>query len=443
MISLIFFLDFLSLIALTDTIKDMLSFFLLPITLFAASLSVSTSSSNICAINGENGRVLYSKNMHQKIFPGSVTKLAVALYLIEECNIDKDLIITCNQEVLKVVSEKEKIASKFTLPPYLLENDGVTLYLSPGERITMESLLYALIVKSANDAANVLASLYFDSIPDFMFKLNSYLRGIGCKNTHFLNPHGLHHPDHVTSPYDLALILQRAISYPMLRKLISTAEYEIPKTNRSPSRIIKNSNGLIRPNSKHYLPYVIGGKTGYHREAKCNIASVGEKDGRLVIVVVNKAENRLKLYEDCRKIFTAAFEEKKQSRVLFNKKDSSFSFVLPWAAKNLVAKLHEDCILEFYPSEEGEVVAEVNWHEFDRPISADALVATLDVYNDEGDPIAQYELFSDESIGYKLSYQVRLAINAFIKLTASHPFLTFIGIVIIFLCIPKRRRKVV
>jgi D-alanyl-D-alanine carboxypeptidase len=170
---------------------------------------------------------------------------------------------------------------------------------------------------------------------------------------------------------------------------------------------------------------------------------VGERDGRVVIIAVNKAENRLKLYDDCRKLFNAAFEEKKQSRILFNHEDSSFTAHLPWANKDLVAKLHEDCVLEFYPSEEREIVAEVNWHECNSPIGADRLVATLDVYSIDGEPIAQYELFSQESIGYKITYRVRLALNALIKVMASHPFLTFIGIVLIFLCIPKRRRKVV
>ncbi len=421
----------------------MLWILLLPIYLLGSSLSVSTSSSNVCAINAENGRVLYEKNMHQKIFPGSVTKLAIALYLLEECEVDENLVVTCAAEALKVVTEKEKVASNFTLPPYLLETDGTTIYLHAGERITMESLMHALIVKSANDAANVLASLYFDSISDFMFKLNAYLRRIGCKNTHFLNPHGLHHPNHVSSAYDLAIIMQRAIGHPMIRKLISTVEYEIPKTNSSKARSIKNTNKLIHPNSEHYLPHAIGGKTGYHREAKHNIAMVGEKDGRVVIIAVNKAENRLKLYDDCRKIFNAAFEEKKQSRILFNHEDSTFTAYLPWANKELVAKLHEDCVLEFYPSEEREIVAEVNWHECNSPIGADRLVATLDVYSVDGEPIAQYELFSEESIGYKITYRVRLALNALIKVMASHPFLTFIGIVLIFLFIPKRRRKVV
>jgi D-alanyl-D-alanine carboxypeptidase (penicillin-binding protein 5/6) len=426
-----------------DTINVMMWLFLFPMVVFAASLSVTTSSPFVCAMNAETGDVIYQKNMDQRIYPGSVTKLALALYLLEECEVNIDQQIVCDQKLLKGISAKVKEESSYSLPPYLLEYDGVSIYLRGGEKIAMKDLLYALIVKSANDAANVLAGVYFESIESCMFHINTYLRRIGCKNTHFLNPHGLHHPEHVSSPFDLAIILQKALSHPILVELISTLDYQIPKTNFSPSRALKNSNRLIDPQGRHFLPYVIGGKTGYHKAAKHNIAVYGKKGERALIVVVNKAENRFLLYDDCSKVFTAAFEEKKERRFLFNKQDSAFSIQYPWANKALIAKLGEDCIIEFYPSEEKEFFAEVNWNEIKGPLDANSLVATLDVYSSNYQPIAQYPLFAKDSIGYCLTYRISLILNKVIQWIARYPFLTLTSIFILFFLIPKRGRKVV
>lgn len=396
-------------------------FFFLSFFLYGYTFNISVSAPYVCLMNAENGKILYQKNMDKKVYPASVTKIATALYILEECDVDKNLLVSCNAQALKVVSEKQKVASNFTLPPYLLEDDGVTLHLHKGERLTLEDLLYALMVKSANDAANVLALLYAPTISDFMFEVNKFLRSIGCKNTHFVNPHGLHHPDHYTTAHDLAIMLQRASTHPFLSKLMSTSAYQIKKTGHSPSREITCANKLIHPTSKYYMPAVIGGKTGYHHRAKRNIAAFGKRNNRSIITVINKAEKPEALFDDCRKLFTAAFEEKVVKRILFNAKESEFSRHFKWASRELSAGLKEDLFLTYYPSEEEEVEVKVHWLDLSEPIKSGDLVGTLDVYSKNNAPIMQQNLYANAAVGYKLSYLLALFFNNLIKAIATYP----------------------
>jgi D-alanyl-D-alanine carboxypeptidase (penicillin-binding protein 5/6) len=417
--------------------------FFIPFYLLAAQLNVKIESPYVCVINQKTGKVIYGKNMDKEIFPASITKLAMVLYIIEECEVDENMIIQCSNEHLCVCSEKKKIESKFSLPPYILEDDGASIHLRPGEKLAVGSLLRAIMLASANDAANILAGLYGKSISDFMFQVNKFCREIGCKNTYFVNPHGLHHPDHHTTAYDLALIMRRVSFHPCLRKIMSTFEYEIDKTNKSPPRKLKNTNQLIKPTSEHYCPYVIGGKTGYHHRAKYNIAALAEKDGRALIAVINKAETSKERFSECRKIIHAAFDEVLEKRVLFNAKEAKFTHDLKWGNKLLFGVLKEDSILSFYPSEEEEVEAKLDWLNLDAPIKKGDLVANINIYNSSGVPLQTHNVYAENDVDYKLLYKIRMAINFFIAISGKYTSLVAGFFFLIFLFYRGRRKKLV
>ena len=415
----------------------------LPLFVYAGSLSVEVSAPYGCVMNADTGAVLYQKNMDCKLFPGSVTKIATALYILEECSFDMAQKVTSMPEALLVTTEKKKVESNFSLAPYLQEKDGTTLYLQRGEQLTIKHLLYGLMLRSANDAANVLAMTFAPSVEEFMFQMNVYLRKIGCKNTHFNNPHGLHHPDHYTSAHDLAIIMYRSMAHPFLRKLLSTHSYVIPKTNLSPKRELISKNKLIDQASRYFLPSVQGGKTGYHRRAKRNIVAFGERDGRSIIAVVNKAETREHLFDDCRKLFNAAFEEKKTQRTLFNASESKFFKEFSWASGKLSASLKEDVVLSYFPSEERDLKVEIHWQEKENAITPGEVVATLDVYDSLGSPIHQAELFADHALSYKFVFLVEQFLNGTIKIVASYPKTVLLIVVGLFLFLRRRKIKTV
>lgn len=420
-----------------------LLFLILPFYLLSGELNIKTQAPYVCVMNQKTGKLIYGKNIHKKIYPASITKLAVILYLIEECEIEEKKLIHCQKEHLLVVSEKDKLNSNYTLPPYILEDDGVSLDLQIGEKIPLGSLIRAALIRSANDAANVLAGTYANSISEFMFELNKYLRKIGCKNTHFVNPHGLHHPDHYTTAYDLAIIMKRAGCHSQLKKLLSITNYEIEKTNKSPLRTIKNTNFLIRSDSKYYLPSVIGGKTGYHRRAKYNIAALAEENDRCIITIVNKAETSIRRFEDCRKIFSEVFSEEMKERILFNAKESKFNHKYYWADKIVEGVLYSDSILQYYPSEEEDIEVKVYWHDLTSPIKKGDIIANIDIYNPSGIPLQQHNIYASEDVGYKILYRVRICINFMIKFVYNHPLGTFSALFFMFYILPRRRKKVV
>jgi len=421
----------------------MFIFFFLPIFLFSSSLSIATGAPNICVLNSESGKIIYQKNMDEKIYPASVTKIATILYIIEECEVNQKTLISCSPDVLHKISEKKKVESNFSLEPHLLEDDGTTIYLKGGEVISIGDLLRAFMIKSANDAGNVLASVYARSIPEFMGNMNRYLRGIGCKNTHFVNPHGLHHPDHVTTAHDLALILKRAIKHSLIREIMSTKDYEIPQTNKSPLREIKTFNALILEDSKHYCPFVIGGKTGYHRRAKHNVAVFAEKDDRSIVAVVNNAETSDQRFGDIRKILTAVYEEISVNRVLFNAREVKFTHDYPWGNNTVVAFLKDDCILSYYPSEEQNIDVQVHWEPISSPIKPGDLVGTVDVYSDDGSAIYQQSIFAENLVDHSITYKIRSVINQMIKFLATYPITCVLSFFIVFYALSRRKQKAV
>ncbi len=417
--------------------------FFFPVLLFSASLSISTSAPNICVLNSESGKIIYQKNMDEKIYPASVTKIATILYIIEECEMNEKTPISCSSDVLQKISEKKKVESNFSLEPHLLEDDGTTIYLKGGEILSLGDLLRAFMVKSANDAGNVLASVYAKSIAEFMGNMNRYLRGIGCKNTHFVNPHGLHHPDHMTTAHDLALILKRAIKHKLIRDIMATTTYEIPATNKSPVRELKTTNALIREDSKYYCPFVVGGKTGYHRRAKHNVAVFAEKNNRSIVAVVNNGETSDQRFADIRKILTAVYEEMSMNRVLFNAKEAKFTHDYPWGNDTVVASLKDDCILSYYPSEEENIDVQVHWEPIFNPIKPGDLVGTVDIYSDDGSAIYQQSIFSENLVDHSVSYKIRSVINQMIKFLATYPITSVLSFLIFFYALSRRKQKAV
>ena len=419
-----------------------MNYFFLPFILFG-SLSIKIDSPSACIINSDNGKVIYKKNINNKLYPASLTKIATALYIIEKCDFNENRVAICLSEPLKVITEKKKVESNFSLPPHLLENDGSTIYLVPGERVCEGDLIHALLIKSANDSANVLASLYHKSISEFMFGVNRFCRSIGCRNSHFINPHGLHHPNHYSTAHDLAIIMRRAIQNPYLRKIMSKREHTIGKTNKSPSRVLNTTNSLINPNSKYFDHSVITGKTGSHRRAKYNLAISSSKYDRNLVTIINKASSSSKRYDDCKKLIAAAYQEKKNRRILFKCDEVSFAHCYKWGNKYLDATLKSDFILEYYPSEEEEVTAKIHWHPIQTKIYKGDEVGVIEIYNESGDIISRSSIYADKYIGYNLAHKCIIIFKGLGSLLKNHPFIFFVFIIIFFFLKRFRVKKTV
>lgn len=221
-------------------------------------------------INTEN--ILYERAADKKIYPASVTKLMTAILVLENCELDE--IVTVSENAV------------FSVP-----SGYVNANLQVGEELTIEDLLYVMLIPSANDAANALAEHVGGSIESFSTMMNTRAKELGCTGTNFTNPSGLHQVTHYTTTRDLYYISREAIKNPVIKKIIATTRYTLPETNKytntKSKRTFVNSNYMIRESlTKYYCDYCIGGKTGYTPEAKNCVVEYAVKDGIELIAVV-------------------------------------------------------------------------------------------------------------------------------------------------------------
>lgn len=244
-------------------------------TSFAASTSDITIYSPSCVLMEANsGKILYEKNSNQVRYPASTTKIMTAILVLENCELTDVATVSRN--------------AIHSIPP-----DYVLCNIKEGEELTIEQLLNVLLIPSANDAAVVLAEHISGSVSKFSDLMNEKAKEIGCKNTHFVNPNGIHNKNHVSTAYDLALIGRYAMKNDTFRRIVKKTQYTLPATNKysKTDRTFKTTNDLLIKNtskskSNYYYPDAIGVKTGYTGDAgNCLVASA-KRDNMEVISVV-------------------------------------------------------------------------------------------------------------------------------------------------------------
>ncbi len=269
---------------------------------FPNKINVRTKAPNVILMNGKSGQVIYEKNAYDIVYPASLTKVATGLYALEKKSDSLSEMIKASPEALERISPEKKVAANYTLPPYLLETDGHSFGLLKGESMPLKDLLNGVLIDSGNDAANVVAEYISGTIPNFMSELNQFLQKIGCKNTTFCNPSGLHHPDHQTTAYDLAILTKKSLENQYFRGIVGTKTYYRPRTNLQTRKELASHNRLLIE-GPHYFPYAMGGKTGYHSKAKYTLISAAEKEGRLLIAVILGSDMSKDRYNDAKALF--------------------------------------------------------------------------------------------------------------------------------------------
>lgn len=252
---------------------------------FADEVSVKSKAAILVEVS--TGRILYEKNSIEKMWPASTTKIMTAILVIEKCNLND--MVTVSQTAIS------NIPSGY-----------VTCDLQVGEEISVKDLLNALMIKSANDAAYVLAEHVGGSIDGFSDLMNRKARELGCTGTHFVNPNGIHDDRHYSTAYDLYLIATYAMKNQTFRELVSQIEAVLPSTNMYPNedRILKTTNALINPDSTNYYKNAIGIKTGYTSQAGNCLVSEASRDGLEFISVVLNGDR----FPDSIQLFDYAYD---------------------------------------------------------------------------------------------------------------------------------------
>lgn len=257
----------------------------------------SLSSEAATLIDADTGQVLFSKNVDVPLFPASTTKALTALIIAEDLKLDE--VVTIDKD------------SPFT--------SGSRIYVIEGETFTVEQLLYAMLLESANDAAVALAKYHSGTVEQFAKKMNERAKALGATHSNFTNPNGLPDTSHVTTAHDLAVIGKAFTQQPKLMEIVKTVKYDILPTNKQPeTRHLFNSNRfLFGTGSKNKINYkgqpidikwdsVTGLKTGFTNAAQqCFIVSATQ-NGRNLIAVILKAQGN-NLYIDPRSLLEHGF----------------------------------------------------------------------------------------------------------------------------------------
>lgn len=225
-------------------------------------------------VDANTGAIVYAKNEHQELYPASLTKIMTALLVVEA--IDKGQ-LSLDQEV----TASSTIES--------LDTDGSTANIKPGEIMTVEQLLYCMLVVSANEACVILAEAVSGSVDAFVDQMNEKAQALGCENTHFVNPTGLHDSQHYTSAWDLYLITKEALTHKDFVRISDTGDVTLPATNLHEARALHSTNYLISVwRSRGYINKNAHGiKTGSTSEAgHCLVSSAAKGSLSFISVVL-------------------------------------------------------------------------------------------------------------------------------------------------------------
>lgn len=257
---------------------------------FAVADDLSLNGEGAILIDYDSGRILYEKNAHKKLYPASTTKMMTAILTLEHGKMDD--MVTIDPEIIGMT-------------------EGSHIALDYDEVMSVEDLLHALMIASANDAAAALGKYVAGSIDGFVKMMNDKARELGATNTNFTNPSGLHDDNHYSTAYDLYLIARYAMENKSFRELVNKSSYTIGPTNKkSEPRLLHTTNRFLYGNDRinvdgKTIPIrfdgVAGIKTGTTGEARNCLVSYANRDGKRMITVVLKAEGK-EVYADTYKL---------------------------------------------------------------------------------------------------------------------------------------------
>lgn len=263
--------------------------FSLPVTVFAESSAYDIeppayATEIALLVNADTDTVVFSKNADMITAPASLTKLVTALLTLSKCS-DLTTKITCSEEAIESI----------------LGTGSSVAGLYEGEIITLEMLLYCLLLPSANDAAAVLAYHFGNGSEEaFVSEMNEYVKTLGCENTHFANPHGLDDESvkgydsdtqNRTTAWDMYLIAKEVLKNDTLVKMTSKYGKTMPATNKSNIRYLYNTNALLNSYSYYYYEDAVGVKTGTTDKAGSCLISSATKNGYTYIAVAMRGKS--------------------------------------------------------------------------------------------------------------------------------------------------------
>lgn len=244
-------------------------------------------SDSAILMDASTGLILYEKNVHDRHYPASITKIMTTLLAIENCSLNE--IVSFSKTAI-----------------FGIERDSSHIGIDVGEELTIEQSLYGIMLASANEVAYGVAEHVSGDLSSFAKLMNQKAKELGCTDTNFVNANGLHDDNHYTTAYDMALIAKSAINNPIFQKVTSTISYTIPPTNiQEESRYLTNHHKMLKKTSYQY-DGCVGGKTGYTTKSNHTLVTFAKcGDLKLICVIMNS--DLTHQYTDTAKLFDFGF----------------------------------------------------------------------------------------------------------------------------------------
>lgn len=239
----------------------------------------------------DSGAILYAKNIDDKHYPASITKVMTALVALQNYKMDETV--------------------KFTWDDIgFLEYGDAHIAIKEHEEVLMEDCMYGMLLASANEVSHAIGAHMEGGYEAFLAEMNKVSAEIGCKNSHWMNTHGLHDPEHYTTVRDMAIIGSEVFQYEKFREITGTYQHVIPETALTNEvRYVHQNHKMIREGHQHYYEYCVGGKTGYTDQALTTLVTFATKDDmNLVAVVMRTHGGGNNAYQDTREMLEFAFD---------------------------------------------------------------------------------------------------------------------------------------
>ncbi|NWF51468.1 MAG: D-alanyl-D-alanine carboxypeptidase [Nitrospirae bacterium] len=267
--------------------------------LLSISLADDINARSAVVMEESTGRILYAKNPNLRLPPASTTKLMTAILVMENADLSESTSIS------KHITHVAPLKAGF----------------KEGDEVTIETLLYAALLESANDAAVALAEAVAGSEQQFVNLMNKKAVAMGLTDTRFINSHGLPGPGQYTTAFDLARIMRYALRYPKLREIIGTRVAGV-LTEGGNELFLKNTNRLLWSEED-----LIGGKTGYTRQARHCFVCAAEREKETVIVALLGSPSRSTLWREAEELIGRGFQviaNNEEAVIFFTKADYDF-----------------------------------------------------------------------------------------------------------------------
>lgn len=352
-------------------VSSALTLILVSILLLSTAVPVhaepALSAESAILMDADIGRVLYQKNAFVRMPMASTTKIMTAIVAMELCDIKE--IVTVSTQAVGI--------------------EGSSVYLYPEEKLTLEELIYALLLESANDAATAIAIHVAGSVDSFSALMNQKAEMLELTGTHFANPHGLDHEEHYTTAYDLAKLTAYALKNEAFRRICGTVRKTIPLKGDEGTRVLINHNKML---SRY--DGAIGVKTGFTKKSGRCLVSAAARDGLTLIAVTlsapddwndhtamldfgfdNYQSQPLADKDECLRVLpvTGGTEEAVKAST-----EQSISAILKRGHGTITCRVEAPQIL-FAPIAKGQTVGRIIWLCDGREIASSPLVAMNDV----------------------------------------------------------------